>query len=1302
MGIKNFVSNHWMSVYKTIIGNGNRFLLITTILMISQVYSTTACAGRIPKTPASGAPSFPNHIASMSVHVMVTGATFLTDFKFNQYVIVTVAGVPKSTSLYNTNYLSGIEFQYTDEYEMVWHNVVEENLMISLEAHNDGFVADTIYGSINISGLKTLHSGSGSGIDDVEPLHILMTGGLEESVVHLRAVVRCRLQECDQRQLPSCGSSLEAPGSCMADTTRGVCYKGIGARQQEKEIDWPCGDETEECYQDIGGGENGRYSCTESCSGRHYIENDETGRCKLKACGDRTPESLAGSWDCGVDGETDGCFLSETSTCVRSCGPNSVKNITTGECELRVPCADSHHQVAGVGAECALLACDQRTPNNSLTWRCGDSTEGVRCFENIGRNIANPFSEETECALACSGIHYTKDNTLAGTTGKCQLMECASRTPVIGKEDWACAAEEDGTDERCYVDVGYRADKCVLACTNPHYTTTTAGGLDVVGGDNPEETGRCTMLVCNHRTPVASGNWPCGVSGETVRCFEDMHFNGPGDGAAVISSNTCAMRCSTPLQFKHDSAEAIETGKCTPIPCLERSPDFYVISATWYCASPMDTADTRCFLNLGAANPYVCVHTCTNPHFESTSTEFPDGTAALQTGMCTIIPCDQRVPTGEDGENWKSCWANGEPIGCFDNIGRREGDTGCALECSNPFYTNKNAVALSSGACTLVPCSDRRPVNFGVNWPCAANVYTSSTPSDTCYQDVGSANEERCTTKCTNRRYKSDVITGKCTLFMACEDRTPESLRNQPDDEPSPPDYVERMDVHVKVTHATFTFLQTGFNHVQITVGAFSRNTTFANNQSLDGLEWPYEEPEMIFNDITEADLNITFHAYVQVGMYDLGVAYLDASSLKVLPPTTAEEVEEITLETELLATLRVKVAVVCTLQLCDMRHPTFDDETKRQGTCASSLEPVRREGNEEEEATPSMPACLLSGVVCYLEGSVDGEVDWPCGKPEEQCYQDVGGTGGRYVCTKQCTGPHYDNISGQAAETGKCTLQPCTERIPIAGTERWKCGQLSENPRCFQDSDSNGVTDTCVRDCSNTAHYERTSTTALETGVCTEKLCAARVNNGSMNVPCGTGDCFADLTENNPSISSGSSDDDNSSSSSTKCVESQCANPYHYHPDPSTRTCVLMQCSARKPNGSLTWRCGLGRSEDPLCFVDAGGTGCVVSCTNSAQYQNTTEDALENGMCMEKPCDDRLPNPFSSEPCGSGACYMDDELKLCWSTCLNPYKNSLDIEKKTCKRRLSYLFIPVYLFIPLVCVLICVGFDIKKSCGFY
>jgi hypothetical protein len=126
-----------------------------------------------------------------------------------------------------------------------------------------------------------------------------------------------------------------------------------------------------------------------------------------------------------------------------------------------------------------------------------------------------------------------------------------------------------------------------------------------------------------------------------------------------------------------------------------------------------------------------------------------------------------------------------------------------------------------------------------------------------------------------------------------------------------------------------------------------------------------------------------------------------------------------------------------------------------------------------------------------------------------------------------------------------------------------WPCGsRTGDPPLCFQDI--GGASESaCVTSCTNTAHYENTSTgvgEALDTGKCTEKACEDRTVNttGSISTPCGSGACYYDQ----------------GNTETADTCSTTCTNPNHFVTQDSNHSCVLSECSLRTANSRLVDLC--------------------------------------------------------------------------------------------------------------------------------
>jgi hypothetical protein len=58
----------------------------------------------------------------------------------------------------------------------------------------------------------------------------------------------------------------------------------------------------------------------------------------------------------------------------------------------------------------------------SAEWPCGSSTEGTRCYLNVGRDVND--SSQTECAVACDNSTDYVENE---GKGRCVLRDCTAR-----------------------------------------------------------------------------------------------------------------------------------------------------------------------------------------------------------------------------------------------------------------------------------------------------------------------------------------------------------------------------------------------------------------------------------------------------------------------------------------------------------------------------------------------------------------------------------------------------------------------------------------------------------------------------------------------------------------------------------------------------------------------------------------------------------------------------------------------------------------------------------------------------------
>ena len=120
----------------------------------------------------------------------------------------------------------------------------------------------------------------------------------------------------------------------------------------------------------------------------------------------------------------------------------------------------------------------------------------------------------------------------------------------------------------------------------------------------------------------------------------------------------------------------------------------------------------------------------------------------------------------------------------------------------------------------------------------------------------------------------------------------------------------------------------------------------------------------------------------------------------------------------------------------------------------------------------------------------------WPCGKASGDtplCFQDIGGPNPS-ACKTSCTNTaHYESEStgtGNAIDTGKCTLKGCTSRTVNTTGDNVvdPCGP----GECYYDQ-GNTVANSCSGTCANGGHY---STDGSINKTCLLKTCTARVAN--------------------------------------------------------------------------------------------------------------------------------------------------------------------------------------------------------------
>jgi hypothetical protein len=104
-------------------------------------------------------------------------------------------------------------------------------------------------------------------------------------------------------------------------------------------------------------------------------------------------------------------------------------------------------------------------------------------------------------------------------------------------------------------------------------------------------------------------------------------------------------------------------------------------------------------------------------------------------------------------------------------------------------------------------------------------------------------------------------------------------------------------------------------------------------------------------------------------------------------------------------------------------------------------------------------------------------------------------------ICVFVCRGRHVYGYVCMCACVCVCVCvcvfsYPRYPRIESFGySSSWPCGGSEETPKCFQNIGSANEA-ACVTSCTNTAHYENTSSGtggALDTGKCTLRECASR-----------------------------------------------------------------------------------------------------------------------------------------------------------------------------------------------------------------
>lgn len=320
----------------------------------------------------------------------------------------------------------------------------------------------------------------------------------------------------------------------------------------------------------------------------------------------------------------------------------------------------------------------------AVTMPCG----GGGCVEDIGG----------VCRDACAvSAHYEPDE--CGV--RCVLKDCALRTVVVAtttgavalnsSEDgvviWPCGYDSEAAN-RCFAntDSTGAGTACALTCgSNPNYEPDLS-------------TGWCKLKTCESRAvDTTEIVWRCGPSMETpTKCYENLAGIAtpgiPGWPPCATACSYAHYEISTADTAKSNSAE---TGKCTLKPCEARTPTSE--TDNWPCGESTETK--RCYEDVGGKEEeeeaWRCTQTCTNPHFENTSTK------SIDTGRCTLKPCTARTPQPGDWPCGYGLDVSGsESRPCVLDVGSTTPDEiGCVHVCSNPayFFDYNNTISMAEG-----------------------------------------------------------------------------------------------------------------------------------------------------------------------------------------------------------------------------------------------------------------------------------------------------------------------------------------------------------------------------------------------------------------------------------------------------------------------------------------------------------------------------------------------------------------------------------------------------------------------------
>jgi hypothetical protein len=286
-------------------------------------------------------------------------------------------------------------------------------------------------------------------------------------------------------------------------------------------------------------------------------------------------------------------------------------------------------------------------------------------------------------------------------------------------------------------------------------------------------------------------------------------------------------------------------------------------------------------------------------------------------------------------------------------------------------------------------------------------------------------------------------------------------------------------------------------------------------------------------------------------------------------------------------------------------------------------------------------------------------------------CYWDISDGNGKGKCKMNSSSTPASCFNADHYKTvgAACVLKECRERTAVdwsgSGEEIYPCGPGN----CFKDvNNENKCSDTCV----NGNHFFEST----ETHVCEEKECSERTSNSSEKNPCGSGNCFFDRN------------------AGFKCVWGECTNAYLYWPVDGI--CTIKECVARTPDGSVSlFPCGVLDG----CVLD--GESCKEMCSNTLHYQSV------NGICTLKSCDERISNGSNNFPCGD-KCVLNNEIEECEFICNSEYVSENGVcvfdDKSSQEGLNSWLWLIIFLSIisVILLVIIIVVFGIylrKKNC---